>query len=261
MNEILQFNGDATNRLLEMYRTADAQSLRREFLQFVRSVPGKSILDIGSGPGFLTSDMADLVGPSGWVCGIDISDQMLYSSRAHCGHQSWVDFLKAEATRLPFPDHHFDIIVSMQVLEYVPDIQTALSEFYRVLRPGGQVVIMDTDWNSLIWDSATPERAKRVLSEWSSHVVYPDLPRNLRQLLIEVGFQVERSSIIAIVNLKFDANNFSNRLIDLIIPFVSKRGNILQSEAEAWAQELRSLGEDGQYFFSLNRYIFSASKR
>ena len=89
--------------------------------------------------------MADLVDLTGWVCGIDISDQMLGLSQGHCAHQSWVEFHKADATRLPFPDQHFDIIVSMQVLEYVTDIRTALSEFHRVLRPGGQVVIMDTD--------------------------------------------------------------------------------------------------------------------
>jgi ubiquinone/menaquinone biosynthesis C-methylase UbiE len=261
MIEILQYNDDASNKLLDMYRTPDVQAQRREFLQFVKSDPGKRVLDVGSGPGFLTSAMADAVGHSGWVCGIDISDLMLDLAKTHCAHQPWVEFHKAEATRLPFPEQHFDVVVSMQVLEYVIDICTALSEFHRVLRPGGQVVIMDTDWDSLVWYSATPERANRILAEWSSHVAYPYLPRTLTQQLLEGGFQVERSHIIPIFNPNYDANNFSNRLIDLIVPFVSKRGNIPPGEAEAWAQELRRSGEGGQYFFSLNRYVFSASKR
>jgi arsenite methyltransferase len=260
MNQILQYNDDATNKLLDMYRTPDVQTQRQEFLQFVRCAPGKRILDVGSGPGFLTSAMADAAGHSGWVCGIDISDLMLTLAKTYCAQLPWVEFHEAEATHLPFPEHHFDIVVSMQVLEYVIDIRTALSEFHRVLRPGGQVVIMDTDWDSLVWYSATPERANRILSEWNNHVANPYLPRILTQQLLEVGFQVDRPHIIPIFNPNYDANTFSNQLIDLIVPFVSKQGNIPPGEAEAWAQELRRLGKEGQYFFSLNRYIFTANK-
>lgn len=71
---------------------------------------------------------------------------------------------------------------------------------------------------------------------------------------------MESHHIIPIFNPIFDANTFSKRLIDLIVPFVVNRGNIPQGEVEAWAQELRRLGEVGQYFFSLNRYVFSATK-
>jgi arsenite methyltransferase len=148
----------------------------------------------------------------------------------------------------------------VQVLEYVDDTGAALGEIHRVLRTGGQVVIMDTDWDSLVWYSATPERAKGILAEWNNHVVYYDLPRTLSHQLMVAGFQIERSHVIPIFNPNFDANTFSNRLIDLIVPFISKGGNIRSDEVEDWAKELRSLGERGQYFFSLNRYVFSAIK-
>jgi arsenite methyltransferase len=260
MNEILHYDDDASNKLLEAYRTPDIQTQRHEFLKFVMTGKGKKILDVGSGPGFLTTDLANTVGPSGWVCGIDISDLMLALAKTHCAHQPWVEFRKAEATRLPFSDQSFDVVVSMQVLEYIIDIYAALSELYRVLRPGGQVVIMDTDWDSLVWYSATPERANRILAEWSNHVANPYLPRTLTQQLLKAGFQVERLEIIPIFNPHYDADTFSNRLIDLIVPFVCKRGNISQDEVLTWAQELRHQGEEGHYFFSLNRYIFSARK-
>jgi ubiquinone/menaquinone biosynthesis C-methylase UbiE len=260
MNETLQYNDDATNKLLEMYHTPDIQNQYREFLQFVRLSPAKRILDVGSGPGFFTSQLADAVGPSGWVCGIDISDQMLGLSKTHCARQPWVEFHQADATRLPFPDRDFDVAVSMQVLEYVVDIRTALGELYRVLRPSSQLLLMDTDWDSLVWYSAAPERAALILAEWNSHVSYPYLPRTLTQQLLEAGFQVETPHIIPIFNPSYAVNSFSNRLIDLIVSFVSKRGTIHPGEVEAWAQDLRRSGEAGQYFFSLNRYVFSASK-
>jgi arsenite methyltransferase len=260
MNEILQYNDDATNKLLAMYRTPDIQNQYREFLKFVRSSPGKKILDLGSGPGFFSSKLADAVGPSGWVCGVDISELMLDLAKTHCAQQIWVEFQKADATLLPFPEQHFDVAVSMQVLEYVHDIHSALNEFYRVLRPGGQLLLMDTDWDSLVWYSTVPERAGRILTEWNNHVAHPFLPRTLTQHLIAAGFQVEPPHIIPIFNPIYASNSFSNRLIDLTVPFVSKRGNISPGEVEAWAQELRRSGQAGQYFFSLNRYVFSATK-
>jgi hypothetical protein len=55
-------------------------------------------------------------------------------------------------------------------------------------------------------------------------------------------------------------NTYSNRLIDLIVPFVSGHLNIDSDEAEGWAEELRSAGNEGEYFFSLNRYMFVAKK-
>jgi arsenite methyltransferase len=260
MNKLLNFDDAATNKLLQMYRTPDIQAQRQEFLRFVNTSTGKRILDVGSGPGFLASDLATAVGSSGWVCGIDISDRMLELSKSYCAYQPWVEFRKAKATHLPIPEQSFDVVISMQVLEYVDEVQSALSEIYRVLRVGGQVVIMDTDWNSLVWYSASPEKANRILAEWSNHVADPYLPRTLSRQLLEAGFQVERQHILPIFNPVYDVNTFSNRLIDLIVSFVMDRGNIPQDEVGAWAQELRALGEAGQYFFSLNRYVFSARK-
>ena len=62
------------------------------------------------------------------------------------------------------------------------------------------------------------------------------------------------------LNTEFDPNTYSNRMIDLITPFVVGRGGITHNEAELWARDLRSCGEDGEYFFSLNRYFVLARK-
>ncbi|MDR3577604.1 MAG: methyltransferase domain-containing protein [Anaerolineaceae bacterium] len=260
MSEILQYNNAAANKLLEMYRTPDVQSQRREFLQFVRSAPGQKILDVGSGPGFLTSALGDAVGPSGSVIGIDISDQMLAFAEANCAEQPWVEFHKGDAAGIPFPDIHFDVVVSMQVLEYISDVRKVLGEIQRVLGPGGQALLMDTDWDSLVWYSPDPDKANQILAEWNTHVTNPYLPRTLSPLLHEAGFRVEKPQTLSIFNPSYTSNSFSNRLIDLIVPFVIQRGNIPADEVRSWARELRSSGKSGKYFFSLNRYIFSAIK-
>jgi len=56
-----------------------------------------------------------------------------------------------------------------------------------------------------------------------------------------------------LINTEFDPDTYSNRIIDLIIPFVAGRGDITQAEAEEWGRDLREQGKRGEYFFSLNR--------
>ena len=98
----------------------------------------------------------------------------------------------------------------------------------------------------------------RVLKVWEEHASDPFLPRTLAKKLSNAGFKLESREIIPIYNTNFNEETYSNRLIDLIVPFVVNSGNITSSEAETWAKDLRERGQDGDYFFSLNRYFFLA---
>jgi arsenite methyltransferase len=243
-----------------MYVTPDLVKQREQILQAFSPHPGDYVLDVGSGPGFLACAIGESVGSSGWVCGVDISEPLLVVAKAHCAYQPWVEFQSADAAKLPFPDGHFDVVVSTQVLEYLPDVNGALNETYRVLRIGGRVVILDTDWDSIVWHTTNRPRMNHILSVWDEHTTDPHLPMTLTKKINQVGFQVETQLIIPMFNPIFDPNIFSNRLIDLIVPFVSGRHGVTSDEAVAWAQELRQLGEQEDYFFSLNRYLFIARK-
>ena len=218
------------------------------------------MLDVGSGPGFLVSAIAEAVGSSGFVCGVDISEPLLAVARSNCANQSWVEIRHGDATQLPFPDHAFDAVVSTQVLEYVRDVDAALAEFHRVVRPGGRAAILDTDWDSLVWHSPNRERMNRILAAWEEHAADPYLPRTMANRLRRAGFRVEAQQVIPLFNADYDSNTYSNRIIDLIVPLVADRGGITRDEAEAWAQEVRRFGDRGEYFFSLNRYLFLAQR-
>jgi ubiquinone/menaquinone biosynthesis C-methylase UbiE len=163
--------------------------------------------------------------------------------------------------RLPFPDREFDAVISTQVLEYVREVDVALAEIHRVLRPAGRVVIVDTDWDSLVWHSPKPEAMSRVLNAWEQHAADCHLPRTMSNRLRQAGFQVENETVIPLFNPVYDPNTYSNRIIDAIVSFVSGKNDIAPAEAETWARELRQAGERGEYFFSLNRYMFLAKKR
>lgn len=256
----LRYDEEATKRLLAVYVTPDVVAQRQRFLRALNPKLGETLLDVGSGPGFLAASIAEATGPTGVVRGIDVSEPMIDMARKHCAHLAWTEFSQGDATNLPFPDDSFDAAISTQVLEYVRDVDRALAEMYRVVRTAGRVVIVDTDWDSIVWHSSDRERMNRVLAAWEEHAADPYLPRTSVDKLIRAGFCIESQEVIPLFNPSFDPNTYSNRLIDLIVPFVTGRLEIDSNEATNWADELRKAGNDGQYFFSLNRYLFVAKK-
>ncbi len=260
MSTALKFDEEASRHLEAIYVTPDVIAQRKAVLRALELRPGERVLDIGSGPGFLASEMAGAVGSSGRVRGIDVSESMIAMSRARCAGLSRVEFQLGDATRLSFPDGDFDVVVSTQVYEYVSDTRTALAESYRVARPGGRLLILDTDWDSIVWHTADRPLMNRVLAAWEEHLVDPHLPRTLTSKLKQAGFHLQHREVIPLFNPEYDENTYSYRAIDVIAGFVAGRQGITQEEAAAWAEGLHAVGSAGTYFFSLNRYLFLAAK-
>ncbi|HUA19057.1 MAG TPA: class I SAM-dependent methyltransferase [Bryobacteraceae bacterium] len=251
---------DHMSRTIEaLYLTPDVVEQRRRVLEALRLQPGERVLDIGSGPGLLAQAMAEGVGPEGRLCGIDRSEAMLAMARRRCVGQPWAEFEKADATRLPYPDASFDAAVSTQVYEYVRDIPAALAELRRVLRSGGRAVILDTDYGSLVIHTEDEARMARVLAAWDAHFIHPDLPRKLSREMRAAGFSVRSRLSIPMFNPEFQDNTYGKGMLEMMASFAVGRG-VPQSEADAWFAEFTALEAKGEFFFSLNRYLFVAEK-
>jgi arsenite methyltransferase len=251
---------ERTSRHLEAaYTTPDVVEQRRLVIEALELQPGEHVLDIGSGPGFLACEMAAVLGEAGSVHGVDPSESMLAISaqRERAAGSAPVEFRAGDAVALPYPDAGFDAAVSTQVYEYVEDMATALAEARRVLRPGGRLLVLDTDWDSVVWRSSDRERTRRVLAAWDEHLVDPHLPARLTGLLQEAGFTVRLRTTIPILNAGFDSDTYSAGLIGFVSSFVPGRQGIAEDEARAWADDLVAQGND--YFFSINRYVFVAT--
>jgi arsenite methyltransferase len=106
---------------------------------------GEEILDIGCGCGVDSMVAAAMTGPTGSVVGIDVTSEMLERARQNLAETGFknVTFQKAGGEALPFPDQRFDTVVSNGVFNLVPDKLTALEEVFRVLKPGGRLMMAD----------------------------------------------------------------------------------------------------------------------
>ena len=125
-----------------------------------------------------------------------------------------------------------------------------------MLRPGGRLLVLDTDWDSIVWYSRDRERMQRVLTAWNEHLSDPYLPRRLPTLMRAAGLELTDAAIIPILNHGADRNTYSAGMIWLVAAFVAGCGGVTADEATAWADDLQ--GDD--YFFSLNRYLFVAKR-
>jgi len=255
---MLQFDADAARHIQRVYSTPDVVEQRAEVLALLAAQPGERVLDIGSGPGFLVASLADAVGPRGAVHGLDQSGPMNTVAREVVGDRSWVMFDEGDALVLPYPDGSFDAAVSTQVYEYVADIPAAFAELRRVLRPGGRVLILDTDWDSVVWHVADRERHRRVMAAWEEHLVHAHLPCTLPGLLRSAGFRVTGRHLIPLFNATYAQETYSVLTIDTIARFVVGRQGLSEADVDGWIADLRERGAEDDYLFSVNRYCFLA---
>jgi arsenite methyltransferase len=113
--------------------------------QLGRLAPGERVLDLGSGAGTDSLIAAQMVGEQGHVTGIDMTPEMLTKARAAAAEigASNVEFVEAQAERLPFADESFDVVISNGVIDLIPDKDAVFAELFRVLTPGGRIQIAD----------------------------------------------------------------------------------------------------------------------
>jgi ubiquinone/menaquinone biosynthesis C-methylase UbiE len=256
------YDAEAVARLDKRYSTPQIIDQRKRFRAIVSARPGEAGLDIGCGAGHLVCELAPEVTSTGRIVAIDRSSDSVAATKARVASNDLSGIIEThtgDAANLEFPDETFDFVVSTQVYCYVPDVARAIREAARVLRKGGRLAILDTDWDMCTWESGEPSLTRRMLAARETVFAHAHLPRQLPRMLSGAGLTLADAQVFSFLETHYDPNSFGADAVQTTGEAALKHG-IRAATVATWERDLRSRGLGGEWFFCLNRFIFLARK-
>lgn len=189
---------DAAKQLAGLVAVLDLQEtyapilrLREWAAEQLALTDGSVVLDVGSGTGTEAIRLAELVGPSGRSVGVEPHAGLRGVARGRAEEEgSPAEFVDGLAGDLPFPDGTADGVRCERVLQHLPDPQGAVDEMARVLRPGGRVVLVDSDWGTSTMSHGDPDVVRRYAEMTRRIQPNPFAGRHLREYVLDAGLEL-----------------------------------------------------------------------
>ena len=193
--------------------------------------PGETVVDLGSGAGMDVFLAARQVGPTGHVIGVDMTDAMLDKARDNASRTGVtnVEFRKGNIEALPIEDASVDVIISNCVINLSPEKDKVYGEAYRVLRPGGRIMVSD-----LVLARALPEALLQNLDVYLGCVGGASLRDEYLETIRKAGFS----------EVRVDGETSFAHAVSLDVPEIREameRLDISDEEARGYAEAVRSL--------------------
>ena len=147
--------------------------------------PGEIVLDLGSGAGFDAFLAVRKIGKKGRVIGVDMTDEMLNKARENAKKSGFnnVEFRKGDIEDLPVENNEVDVVISNCVINLAPDKEKVFKETYRVLKPGGRLMVSD-----VVLTKSLPDKIKNNEKLLTDCVAGAILKQDYLKLLKKVGF-------------------------------------------------------------------------
>jgi ubiquinone/menaquinone biosynthesis C-methylase UbiE len=207
MNKEIKRDGPTANKIF------DNRSLEIDYRTLVPLLKqGMKVLDVGCGTGAISKGIAERVGPSGSVTGIDNTEAFIISGKETYKAVSNLELIHADLFQFE-PTEKFDLIVSARTLQWLSTPKEALLQMKSMLKPGGQISILDYNHEQLEWQPAPPESMQRFYAtflRWRADAgMNNHIAEDLREYLEEVGFDFIEVHNSDEVYKKGDANFLS----------------------------------------------------
>jgi len=226
-------------------------------LDALRLETGMKALDIGCGIGTDAFDLAERVGPTGHVTGVDFSESLIAEAVRRAARRSLsVNFEVGDAQSLRFPDNTFDAVRTERMLMHVPNAEKALSEMARVLRHDGRMAVLDFDWESQFCDSPYKEATRKIALSFCDSMRNGWIGRRLPRMFREAGMTDVAVSFRTLL-VTYD---FLKLLLGGHIASIVSAGTLSENEANLWWTHLADANRKGTFQYGFTASIVSGAK-
>jgi ubiquinone/menaquinone biosynthesis C-methylase UbiE len=240
-------------------RARDDVAVNQESYQMLQVKEGMHILEVGCGPGTAAPEFSGLVNSGGLVVNIDCDPKMIQQANIASKQYSNVVQLVGDAHRLPFEDRKFDRVYAKRVFQVLPPASAPMlfSELQRVLKPGGIIVLVDTDWTSVAVNYSDLELERRLTSFFRDHMRPNGLAgRQLLGLPRQGEFSDVQVKVMPIVIRNFSETPFG----DWLITEASKAKVATPEELTKWRSELEQKTAQQTFLLHVGTVLVSAKK-
>ena len=253
----MEFDKDV-GRLQRLMAGSIAGVKRRQAILETLSInSGDRIIDVGCGAGQLLGHLAKAVGENGEVIGLDPSADQLAQARSSCSDFSNVTFLETSADQTGLPDDSCDAATSTQALEYIPDVDAALAEITRVLKPRGSLVNVSILWDHFRFYGAETKLNDEIHEAFRAHCSHQMLPMELPGKLQRLGFCHIKDRSLAFVITRRDRNSPALYTENAMANFAINRG-MSEKDVTSWRAQLTNAEKEGRFGFASFPVLTSA---
>jgi len=216
--------------------------------------PGQVIVDYGCGPGGLAVELARRVGREGRVHGFDLNAEMVRRAAARAereGIAGQMHFAELTDDRLPLDDASVDRVVCKNVMEYVTDPSGVLRELRRVLKPGGRLHVVDSDWGLLVVEPIGEPRMRRLFGAATSAYRTPLIGRLLYGLMRGAGFDEVRVKVLC----PADTKGYLSQVVTNMASYARAAGSLDEAVIDDIVADVHAAIENGTFLLVLPQFL------
>jgi len=235
----------------------DIQKSKPIILEGLNLRPGLHVLDLGCGTGADALDIAQRVGPSGVVTGVDASETMIAEARRRAaGSGLPVAFEVGNATQLRFAKNTFDACRTERMLMHIAEPARAFAEMVRVTKRDGRIAVFDFDWETFVIDSPHRATTRRVVASFSDSMRSGWIGRQLRRMFLDAGM----TEVAVACHQVFIRFEFLGLLIGGHLTHAQQAGTLDPAEVKRWWDDLRDADAAGRFLAGFTAFIVSGKK-